>query len=233
MGMLLAQMLNRFRRRLPPRQDKEEWEFRWQRDTWAKDFAHPENQQKVLEYWRTHRHLDEILERVRPTAETRILDVGCGISTVLHYLPGERFGVDPLAERYLEIYSYPADLRIMNAYAESLPFPDGDFDFVTCSNCIDHTEQPTQAIEEMRRVLQPDGWLLLTCEVHSKDRGTRNNGHPHTMTQRKFEELLSGWQIDSRWSSPWIGLSRYVRGEPPTAQTEMIVLAKPPLRSCR
>ena len=98
MGMLLTHALNCFRRRLPPRQDKEEWEFRWQRDTWAKDFARPENQQKVLEYWRTHRHLDEILERVRPTAETRILDVGCGISTVLHYLPGERFGVDPLAQ---------------------------------------------------------------------------------------------------------------------------------------
>jgi len=61
--------------------------------TWARQFRR--ERAKALEYWRRYRYFDEILMLIQP-GQKRILDVGCGISTVLHFLDGERVGIDPL-----------------------------------------------------------------------------------------------------------------------------------------
>jgi cyclopropane fatty-acyl-phospholipid synthase-like methyltransferase len=52
----------------------------------------------VREYWRTYRYFDETLSVVPLDEQSKILDIGCGISTVLHFLPGQRFGIDPFAD---------------------------------------------------------------------------------------------------------------------------------------
>ena len=45
--------------------------------------------------------------------------------------------------------------------AEALPFPDATFDRVLCESVIDHLAHPPRALAEMRRVLKPDGRLLV------------------------------------------------------------------------
>ena len=45
--------------------------------------------------------------------------------------------------------------------SERLPFPDGAFDVVTCSNSFHHYPHQDRAVAEMRRVLRPGGRLLL------------------------------------------------------------------------
>jgi SAM-dependent methyltransferase len=207
---------------------KENWEFRWQAAKWAAIFRRPESQAKCHEYWVRFRHLDEIRTLVPMGADTSILDVGCGISTVLHFLPGRRCGVDPLADRYKTIYDYPAGLDIRRAYAETLPFPDGSFDAVFCSNCIDHTTDPAKAVGEIERVLRPGGRLVLTCEVFATDPGQRNAGHPHGLTAEKLRGLVAGFSPIAAWEEPWIGLRAYVLGEPATAQREHILLVGKP-----
>ena len=43
--------------------------------------------------------------------------------------------------------------------------PDGQFDAVFSSHCIEHLylDQAVPALQEWRRVLKPEGWLLLVC----------------------------------------------------------------------
>lgn len=77
---------------------KEHWEFEWQRKNWAPLFSKPENRAKVWQYWNSNRFLDRILNLINIDDATTILDVGCGISTVLHFLPGKLYGIDPLGE---------------------------------------------------------------------------------------------------------------------------------------
>lgn len=204
--------------------DKEDWEFNWQRDNWSRLYSEPANQKKVLDYWIQYRFLNEVQKRVAIRDESFVLDVGCGISTVLHYLPGHRYGIDPLADRYKTVYSYPADIDIQVGYAESIPFEGDFFDIVACSNCIDHTSDPKQAMSEIRRVLKPGGHSIITCEVFEEDRGARNEGHPYTMTLEKLLELTQEFVTVARWSSPWIGLRNYVLGNLKSSQTEHILL---------
>lgn len=180
----------------------------------------------MLEYWRQFRFLDEILRVVQPTHNSRSLDVGCGISTVLQYLPGYRFGIDPLADKYRAIYNYPNDISIQRAYGEDIPFEDNAFDFVVCSNCIDHTADPVQAIREIQRVLRNTGYFVLTCEVFSQSKGRRNTAHPHSMTEESLLQLVDRFALIRHWDSPWFGLQGYVVGDSPTSRREHIVLLR-------
>lgn len=50
----------------------------------------------------------------------------------------------------------------LRADAHTLPFVDGSFDVVLCTEVLEHLPEPQRAIDEMFRVLTPGGELLLT-----------------------------------------------------------------------
>ena len=95
---------------------------------WAKEFR--KNRQKVLEYWEQYRCLEEIKAIINFREDMNVLDVGCGLSTVLHFVKGRRYGIDPLADSYKQIYDFPEDIRIQKAVGEDIPFADEFFDVV-------------------------------------------------------------------------------------------------------
>jgi ubiquinone/menaquinone biosynthesis C-methylase UbiE len=46
--------------------------------------------------------------------------------------------------------------------AHALPFKDGSFEVVVCSEMLEHANNPQTVIEEIRRVLKTDGLVVLT-----------------------------------------------------------------------
>jgi ubiquinone/menaquinone biosynthesis C-methylase UbiE len=99
-----------------------------------------------------------------------VLDVGCGTgvfaSRVREALPRARvWGVDLVAAMLTQggarWRSEPGRLAAVQADSERLPFADGTFDVVTCSNSFHHYPHQDRAVVEMRRVLRPGGRLLL------------------------------------------------------------------------
>jgi ubiquinone/menaquinone biosynthesis C-methylase UbiE len=97
---------------------------------------------------------------------------------------------------------------------------------VFCSNCIDHTNDPSRSIAEIQRVLKPVGHFALTCEVFAADRGVRDHAHPYSMTLSKLLRLVKAFSLTAHWESPWIGLRNYVLDQPGTAQREHILLLR-------
>jgi len=55
----------------------------------------------------------------------------------------------------------PEKLSYVAADSEHLPFADGVFDVVTCSNSFHHYPHQDVVIREFRRVLRPGGRLML------------------------------------------------------------------------
>ena len=51
--------------------------------------------------------------------------------------------------------------RVVGSVLE-IPFPDNTFDVVVCTEVIEHTPNPRQAVTELCRVLKPGGILILT-----------------------------------------------------------------------
>jgi ubiquinone/menaquinone biosynthesis C-methylase UbiE len=76
------------------------------------------------------------------------------------------------------------DVEVIEAAAESLPFDDASFDTVVSTLVLCTVSEPARAAAELRRVLRPDGRLLLIEHVRS----------PHS-------PRLAGWQ--DRLERPW------------------------------
>lgn len=155
---------------------------------WAEEFK--ENKSKVLEYWQRYRYLEEINKICEIQNNTRILDVGCGISTILHFLDGEKYGIDPLADEYQKLYNYPPEINIQKGFGENIPFADEYFDIVFCSNALDHVTDPEKTINEIYRVLKTGGYFVLTVEIFPR-KTARNLAHPHSLTKKDIDLLLN------------------------------------------
>ena len=110
-----------------------------------------------------------MVEQIR-TGDLRILDVGCGTgkfaSVVLESVPeAEVFGLD-LSEQMLQkgqprLEQWPGRYHVVRGDSERLPFAADSFDLVTCSHSFHHYPNQDRVVQEMHRVLKPDGRLML------------------------------------------------------------------------
>ncbi|OGQ96075.1 MAG: hypothetical protein A2521_13280 [Deltaproteobacteria bacterium RIFOXYD12_FULL_57_12] len=167
--------------------DKHDAELIFQKK-WVKEFqANPE---KASVFWEQHRYLSEIKDICGIGPESKVFDLGCGISSVLHYLEGDRHGIDPLAEEYKTIYAYPGSMKIQKGSGEETPFVDDFFDVVFCTNVLDHVSDPLKTVTEIHRVLKKSGFFVLVIEVFTEkiDRGLE---HPHSFTDAEVEGLMA------------------------------------------
>jgi SAM-dependent methyltransferase len=99
-----------------------------------------------------------------PGTRIRILDVGAGPLTILGKThPGKQLditAVDPLSARYDQLftkYGVTPPVRTIAGSGESLAaqFGENVFDFVYAQNCIDHAENPVEAMRQMVLVAKP------------------------------------------------------------------------------
>jgi SAM-dependent methyltransferase len=92
----------------------------------------------------------------------RAIDVGCGtgLSTVaLKEIARKVVGVDAASEMVALAQRDPS-IEYFVAGAEQLPFQDAEFDLMTLSQAF-HWLDREKFLEEARRVLRADGWLIV------------------------------------------------------------------------
>ena len=95
---------------------------------------------------------------------SRVLDLGSGggfISSTLSDVGYEVAGIDPAESSVREAAEHVA-ADFMLVYGENLPFSDGSFDAVVCSEVLEHVEDPNAVIAEAARVLRPGGTLVFS-----------------------------------------------------------------------
>lgn len=101
----------------------------------------------------------------------RICDIGCGDMPYLAELAENAAKVEFIAGVDLNMPGLRSMLKykpagiavypVLNT-ADSLPFPDGYFDCVICSEVLEHTENPESVLQECRRILKQGGMLSLS-----------------------------------------------------------------------
>lgn len=104
----------------------------------------------------------------RPAERIRALDIGTGpgfIAILLAEL-GLRVTAVDLSEEMLALAKQNAaendsDIRFAAADAQILPFKDESFDLIVCRNLTWNLRDPVAAYREWRRVLRPEGLLLV------------------------------------------------------------------------
>jgi SAM-dependent methyltransferase len=156
--------------------------------------------------WRASR-LESLLALAPHSTTTigRVLEIGSGPIGIVSFLEaGDRYAIDPLENFYRE---QPELIRLRNPEAtylagsgEHLPITDGSIALVILDNVIDHTFAPGKILQEIFRVLQPDGRLYLSVNVHTRWGALLHDvlavlridkGHPYTFTSRAIGRLLA------------------------------------------
>lgn len=117
--------------------------------------------------WLSGQMLYEDLREWLAGAEGRILDVGCGDK------PYERWA--PRAKEFVGIDVYPGE-HVDALITPSKPWPlaDTSFDFVLCTQVLQHDEHVAHTLAEIQRVLVPGGLVAITApfiqhELHMHD----------------------------------------------------------------
>lgn len=148
---------------------------------------------------RLARFTNALAGRVAPGAA--VLDFGCGAGVIARWLAGQGYamsGCDLSAEMVQEARSAAAELSIRfdTCGHGPLPYADGAFAAVVSSSVLEYVVDLDATLAELRRVLAPGGWLLVTVP---------DSRHPHRRKEALRRALLrlpfvGAWLARSRWA---------------------------------
>ncbi len=163
----------------------------------------PEAQGKLwYEHW--HRYAFAL-----PLAKGRtVLDAACGEgygSALLAQAARRVIGVD-VSQRAVaharERYRVCANIEYWVASCTELPLPDASVDLIVSFETIEHLETQERMLDEFRRVLSPQGWLLLSSPnrpVYSAEEGSDNEFHVRELDRGELDALLQPRFAARRW----------------------------------
>lgn len=122
-----------------------------------------------------------------------ILDIGCGPRGSLEWatMAKRRIGLDPLANKYLKLGTDRHAMEYVDAFSESIPFPDNYFDVITSFNSLDHVDNVELTCNEIKRTLKENGTFLIIVEIHNKPQLTE----PQTLSWDFISNYFSDFEI--------------------------------------
>ena len=130
------------------------------------------------------------------------LDIGCGDGALSVTVRAERLTLADVSALALS----RAQARLPDAAAVELvpdaplPFADGAFDLVVCTETIEHVRDVQLFLSEVRRVLGPGGRVAVTTPAHTRLMRVPDPLSPHLrfFTKRSLASLLEAMGFEIR-----------------------------------
>ncbi len=150
--------------------------------------------------------------QIPPTA--RVLDVACGTGVLEQKLLQENpqqqiIGID-ISEKMLQVaqqkcHSYP-HVEFHLASVNDLPFASNSFDIVVCANSFHYFDKPLLALNEIQRVLKPNGRVMildwcrdyLVCKICDMVLKIFDSAHNKCYTQGECHHWLESANFNIR-----------------------------------
>ncbi|QXP51768.1 class I SAM-dependent methyltransferase [Cellulophaga sp. HaHa_2_1] len=110
---------------------------------------------------------------------------------VLHFAPEQAFYKRFRALENLNYTTTDLDSPLADIKADicDLPFADNSFDIIFCNHVLEHIPDDTKAMEEIYRILKPNGWAALQIPQDLKRATTFED---NTITDRKERAKIFG-----------------------------------------
>ncbi len=133
-----------------------------------------------------------------------LLDIGTGsgqfIQTILDNINvSEIIGVDPGTDGFTpakeKFQNNNIQFRQMNA--EKLDFDDNTFDLITMSKALHHLPHRTESFREMKRVLKPDGFLILAEMFSDNLNNAEENQKIYHHAKSKIDRILGDYHHET------------------------------------
>ncbi len=148
---------------------------------------------------------NQVIKALKPKKGEKILDIGCGTGFYVKYLINKDCKVTgtDISKIYInQAKEYAAGAKYLVCDAANLPFDKNSFDKILMTEVIEHIPDPIDAIKEIKRVLKPGGYAVITTpnkyspmnlayKIKRKIRDYKFNEHLHEYTKTEFQDILS------------------------------------------
>ena len=117
-----------------------------------------------------------------------VLDVGVGTGRLLSHFPeARRYGIDVSINYVERLVDSGAKVAVGNL--EELPYVDGAFDVVFCTDVLEHVENLLLAAKELIRVTKPGGVLIIRVPYREDLSQYLQGDYPYRFAHlRNFDE---------------------------------------------
>ncbi len=155
---------------------------------------------RAIERLRVH----VIRRMLSATARERVLEVGVGGGNVLERIAGRRVGIDLspfiLGKAKARL---GAGAQLVRGDAMALPFSDGSFDRVYCSEVLEHVLEPEAVVREMRRVLAPGGFAVVSVPNEALINRVKGLVFKLPLGRRLVGGGAGGYQVSEKMDDEW------------------------------
>lgn len=146
-----------------------------------------------------HEHMHRYAWCARLTKGMDVLDIACGEgygSAILARNARSVVGVDiddTTVRHARAVYHNINDLKFLQGDAADIPLDDDSVDVVVSFETIEHHDKHREMLSEIRRVLRPDGVLIISSPnrtVYSEMAGHHNEFHVKELDFKEFDAVL-------------------------------------------
>ena len=185
------------------------------------------------EIWHEHWHRYHFAAPL--VAGQDVLDVACGEgygSALLAARARSVIGADiapGAVEHARSRYAAIPNLEFRQADCAALPFAAASFDAVVSFETIEHILTQAPFLDEIRRVLRPDGFLILSCPnktEYSDRRGVTNEFHVRELYRAELAALLAPRFAQVLWYGQRQSFYSVLWPEQGTAQGEIFEVSE-------
>lgn len=173
---------------------------------------------------------DDVIQQIKKQLFESVLDIGCGTGAMLSmiisdYKDVQACGID-LSEKMIQKSAELLGQRVKLVVGDSdnLPWVDNSFDLVVCNSSFHHFPEPLKVLEEIKRVLKPNGRIIIADPWWSEPKRFLINsflrspvnflGDVRIYSEPEFRKMLTdsgfmstSWEIVSKMYSIAIGVA--------------------------
>jgi SAM-dependent methyltransferase len=144
-----------------------------------------------------HEHLHRYFLALELCRERDVLDVASGegygtalLGSVARTAKG--LEIDQASVEHARRSYQRSNIEFLQGDCARMPFPDGAFDVVVSFETLEHVEEQAAFLAEVKRVLRPEGHLLLSSPVRGVySPGEANPFHVHELSPDELSAMLS------------------------------------------
>jgi len=177
---------------------------------WSKDY----DSGRIAEWFKYTQKIT--IDQLSISPGSNVLDVGCGTGHAVRHLSelpevNKAFGIDISPgmigqAKAATAKEYFHKVEFIESSSENLPFSNNELDHIICTSSFHHYPKPLEVLGEMKRVLKPNGQLVifesatdLSFYTFLWDRFLRifEAGHVQYYTTKELHSLLEKAQLHS------------------------------------
>ncbi len=159
-------------------------------------------------YGMTSSRRKKILSLIGNVTNKKIIDIGCAngyFGRLLQESGNEVFGFDISEQAIAESKKVLSSAEVLDIQKDILPFESGSIDIAIFSETIEHLFLPEKALQEIKRVLKDNGYVLITTpnflvlsnrikmllgNFTYTESGFLDRGHIHFFTYKSLVKIL-------------------------------------------